>query len=126
MVVVVAWAAGDLVDLVAAKVAHIGLVAPIFVGIIFWAHTPTAAPILVAHTPELDPPGLGMPVARAQRGHWALAVEGQVLDPLLHLLDTAAADITADIGFAAKLFAQIKKFVRAKVIVLGHTTPVGV
>src|SRR4029453_12786409 len=97
MVVVVTRPTGDLGDLVLAEAAHIGLVAPIFGSIILGAHIAAAAPVLVAHPPELDAPGLRTAIATAQIGHRAGAVEGEILHPLLHLLHRAAADIAANI-----------------------------
>src|SRR5206468_3420159 len=96
------------------------------VGIIFRAHLPATAPVFVADAPVLDPPWLGAPIASAQIGHRAFAVEGKVLNPLLHLLYAAAADIAADIRLTAKLLAQIEKLVGAKVIILSHAAPVRV
>ena len=37
--------------------------------------------------------------------------EGVVLDPLLHFDDGATADITANVGSAAELFAKIEELV---------------
>ena len=43
--------AGDFVDGVVAKVAYIGLVTPVFVGIVFGAHVAAAAPVFVSNAP---------------------------------------------------------------------------
>ena len=64
--------------------------------------------------------------ATAQISHWAGAVEGEILDPLLHLLDAAAADIAADIRLTIEHLAQIQKLVGAEVIGLGNAAPMRV
>ena len=62
----------------------------------------------------------------SQVGHGADAIEGDVFHPLLHLAHGAAADIAADVRFAAELLAQVHELVRAEVVVLGHAAPVRV
>src|ERR1035441_447263 len=78
VVVAAAGPAGDLVYPVAAKVAKIGGVAPVLVGVELGGHIPAAAPVLVADGEELELPGFGMAVLLAQLGHRTDAVERDI------------------------------------------------
>ena len=71
VVVVVGRAAGDLVDRLVAEAAHVGLVAPILIGVELGGHAAAAAPVFIAHAPVAQRPRLITPVAAAQVGHGA-------------------------------------------------------
>ena len=93
IIIIVARAAGDAEEFIVAVIAGIQAVALIQIGIIFRVHPAAAAPVLVAHAEIFQLPGFAAPIAAAQVGHRALAVKGDVLDPLRHFLDGAAAHI---------------------------------
>ena len=126
LVVVVAGAHGDFVQLVVAVVAQEGLVVAVQVGVVLGAHVAAAAPALVAHADVLQLPGLVLAVFPAEVGHGGLAVKGHVLYPLAHLLHGAGAHVAVDVGLAAHLAAELHKLVGAKGVVLYHAAPVGV
>src|SRR5262249_8443365 len=52
--------------------------------------------------------------------------KGDVLDPLLHFLNRAAADVSANVGLAPELLTQIEKLVRAKMVVFNNSAPMGI
>ena len=119
-------AAGDLVQLLVGIVAAVATVATHQIGIVLGAHIAAAAPVLVADTPELHVPRLIASVLAAQVRHRRDAVEVDVLHPLRHFLHGTAANISADVRFAADLLAEVEKFVGAKVVVFRDATPVGI
>ena len=71
-------------------------------------------------------PRLLAAIGPAQIGHRRFTIECHVVDPVLHLLHGAAADIASDIRLAAEQLTQQQKFVRAEVVVLDHPAPVRV
>ena len=105
---------------------HISLISSVQVPVILGRHAAAASPVFIAHAEIINLPRFFMPVFLAQIRHRGNAVKGHVLHPLAHLLHRAAAHISVYIGFTAKLFAELKKFVRTETVVLHHTAPVGV
>jgi hypothetical protein len=124
LVVVAVGARGDAVELVVTVVPAVRGVLPGQVGEVLGAHVAAAAPGLVADAPELHAPRLVAPVGLAQPHHRAVAVAGQVLDPLAHLLDGAGADVAADVRLGAEQLAQGHELVGAEVVVLLDVAPV--
>ncbi len=95
---------GNLVDGFAGIViAHIGLVPAVQVAVVLRPHIAATAPVLIAHTEVIHPPGRFMAVGLAQICHGGDPFKGHILHPLAHLLDSAASHVAVDIGLAAKL-----------------------
>src|SRR5207247_3865365 len=111
--VVVGGAGGDPVELVVAVVAAEGGVATRHIGVRLGAHVPAATPGFVADAPARHLPRLVAAVRPAQPDHGAVAVAGQVLDPLAHLLDGAAADVAVPVRICADQSAPRHKFAGA-------------
>ncbi len=126
LVILTVASAGDPVNPVPREVPHIGLITTIEIRVMLWSHVPSASPVLVADSEELQFPRLFPAVFPAEVGDRTLAVKSDVLDPFLHFPDRAASDVPADVGFALQLFAKVQKLMRTEMIILGHTSPMGV
>ena len=126
VVVVDVGAAGDLKHPVVPVVAHKGAEPAEQVAVIFRAHIAAAAPVFVADAEVLHLPGLFPAVGFPQLGHRGNPVEGHVLHPLAHFLDSAGTHVAVDIGFAAQLVAELHELMGAEGVVLHHPAPVGV
>src|ERR1035437_9235501 len=100
MVVRVVRPAGDAVQLVLAIVARVQTVLAVLVRVILRGHATAAAPALVAYPEVFELPGLAAAVALTQVAHRTFAVKGDIFNPLRHLLDGAAAHVSANIRLA--------------------------
>ncbi|SCI07343.1 Uncharacterised protein [uncultured Ruminococcus sp.] len=126
VIIVRIWAAGYAEYSIIAVVAHIGLVTAVFVSIILGAHTAAAAPVFITHAEVVNAPGLWVAVLGAQLGHGGDAVKGHVFHPLAHFLNGSTAEVPIYIGLAAKLPAELHKFMGAEAVVLYQASPVGI
>ena len=124
VVVVVAGARGNLVELVAVIVAAVGGVAAIKVRVILGQHVATATPALVAHAEELHFPGLVTAVLAAQLCHGGVSVTGHVLHPLGQFLHGARAHVAADVRLRAQHLAKVQELMGTERVVLDGATPV--
>lgn len=103
--------------------AHIGLISAVQVSIIFRCHVSAAAPVFVADAKIVHLPRLLVSVFLPQICHWRNAFKGHIFYPFGHFLYGSASDVAVDIGFAAQLAAQLKKFVRTEAVVLRQRRP---
>ena len=67
-----------------------------------------------------------MAVFLTQLRHRGNAVKGHIFHPLGHLLHRTASHVSVDVGFAAKLPAQLKKLMCPEAVVLHYAAPVGI
>ena len=125
-VIIPVAAAGDLVNSVVRKIADICLVSFVNIGIVFGCHVSAAAPVFIPHAEVGELPWVFPPVLSPQVSHGTDTVKCHVFDPFLHFLNGAASDIPADIGFCADHITEVHKFMCAKVVIFGDTSPVSI
>ena len=121
-------AAGNFVNAVVLPVilAHIGLIAPVFIGVIGRIHIAAAAPVFVADAEVFHSPRLIPAVFSSEVCHRGFAREGHILNPFAHFPDGAAADIAGNIYVAAELVTEFEEFVSAEAVILDDSAPVGI
>ena len=123
VVIIVTCARCYLIESVVWKVAAVGLVAAIDVGIIVGGEVASASPAFVAYSEIFEFPGLLASVLFAQTCHGAFG-RCDIFDPLSELFDRAASHVAAQIGLASDQFAEVEKLVCSEWIVLDSAAPV--
>src|SRR5262249_9155507 len=119
-------AARDLEDAIIAEVADVRGIALELVGIELRCHIAAATPVLVTNAEVFDFPRRLVAIFLAPICHWADPGKGDVFDPLLHLLNRAAANIAANVGLTPDLLTKIHELVCPEMIILDHAPPMSV
>src|SRR6185312_13552224 len=96
------------------------------IGIILRRHASATAPALIPHAPKGDIVRLGMTVLPPQISQGALAIEIEILQPVLHLLRSTCPHIPGYIWLATQQLAKLQKLARAETIVFGYHPPRGI
>src|SRR5262249_14012564 len=109
-------AARDLEDAIIAEVADVRGIALELVGIELRCHIAAATPVLVTNAEVFDFPRRLVAIFLAPICHWADPEKGDVFDPLLHLLNRAAANIAANVGLTPDLLTKIHELVCPEMI----------
>ena len=102
------------------------LVSAVFIGIKIRIHIAAAAPAFISHTKKIYFPRFLVSVLCTKLCHRRNAFKSHVFYPFGHFLNRTASQISIDIGFAAKLLTQFKKFMGSETVVLYHSAPVSI
>ena len=105
-------------------IADIGLITTVFVCIEIRVHVSTAAPVLIANAKEIQFPWFLMSVFLTEVSHRGNTFECNVLNPLRHFLYCSASQISVNVCFTSKLFAEFKEFMSTKAVIFYNTAPV--
>ena len=105
-------------------ISYICLILAIQIRIIIRCHIPTASPVFISHSKDINLPGFLMSILFSKVSHWRYSVKCHIFNPFRHFLNSSATNITIDIRFTSKLTNKFKILMCSKAIIFHNTAPV--